>query len=259
MQSLDDTQRIRFPNPENTDRWGVVAQGGNLSPGVVLSAYEQGIFPWYDEPPILWHSPDPRFVLYLEDFHLPRRFHRTLRNAPLTVTIDLDFAGVIRGCAGPRRRQRGTWITDEMVRAYTDLHDLGYAHSIEVWEGDELVGGLYGIAAGGGFAGESMFSRSRDASKHALMALVGLLHEWGIPMLDCQSPTRYLTAFGARTIPRGDFLTQIREWQERGQQVPRDWSSWSAREMIGIAIDLAARNDAASVVKSAAANELTEN
>ncbi|MFP4151519.1 MAG: leucyl/phenylalanyl-tRNA--protein transferase [Alkalispirochaeta sp.] len=209
MEYLDATQRIRFPDPRRADPWGLLATGGNLSPGIVLSAYEQGIFPWYDREPILWFSPDPRFVLYLDEFVVSSRLRRTVRNSRYTVTFDHDFDGVIQGCRTVRKRGDGTWITPEMYDAYRELHRLGYTHSVEVWDGSELVGGLYGLGIATFFAGESMFSRRRDASKFAFLALVGYFDSLGIPMIDCQSYTDYLASFGAVEIPRDRFLEEM--------------------------------------------------
>jgi leucyl/phenylalanyl-tRNA--protein transferase len=209
MEYLDETQRIQFPDPRGADAWGLLATGGNLSPGIVLSAYEQGVFPWYDREPILWFSPDPRFVLYLDEFVVSSRLRRTVRNGPYTVTFDRDFDGVIQGCRTVRKPGDGTWITPEMYDAYRELHRLGHTHSVEVWEGAELVGGLYGLGIASFFAGESMFSRRRDASKFAFIALVGSFDSLGIPMIDCQSYTEYLASFGAVEIPRERFLEEM--------------------------------------------------
>ncbi|MEX2444329.1 MAG: leucyl/phenylalanyl-tRNA--protein transferase, partial [Alkalispirochaeta sp.] len=213
MEYFDHTERIRFPEPERANPWGIVAHGGNLSPGIVLSAYEQGIFPWYEEPPIVWFSPDPRFVLYLSRFHIGSRFQRTLRTADVTITLDHAFEQVIHRCRTIRLETdgEGTWITDAMERAYTELHRLGFTHSVEVWEKGALVGGLYGVAVGSIFAGESMFSEVSNGSKFALVALAGLMESLGVPLIDCQSYTENLAQFGAVDIPRTDFLAALEE------------------------------------------------
>lgn len=244
MQYLNEAQRIQFPDPEGADRWGVVAIGGNLSPGVVLSAYEQGIFPWYDEPPILWHSPNPRFVLYLNNFRIPDRFRRSLKKKRYVITVDTAFPEVIHQCAAPRGSSPGTWITDEIVESYTQLHHRGYVHSIEVRRREDgtLAGGLYGIAVGGMFAGESMFSREQDSSKHALVALVGLLHSKNIPLLDCQSPTRYLSSFGAQRVPRRTFLAHVAELRQAGESLVGPWDIEDTDDLLDRGVELAAKN-----------------
>jgi leucyl/phenylalanyl-tRNA---protein transferase len=234
MEFLDAATRIRFPDPESANPWGVVAQGGNLSPGVLLSAYEQGIFPWYEEDPILWFSPDPRFVLYLDEFHLGRRLARTVRSADWTVTFDGDFEAVITACREPRGGMRGTWITDDMVRGYSLLHELECGHSVEVWRDSQLVGGLYGVSVGNIFSGESMFTRESNAGKVALIALVGLLDRFAVPLIDCQSYTRHLASFGAREVRRSRFLRELEglvRWVD-GSGIPHDWTDFDPAEML---------------------------
>lgn len=242
MEYIDQNSRIRFPDPNTATPLGVVAQGGNLSPGVVLSAYEQGIFPWYEEEPILWFSPDPRFVLFLDEFRLRRRLLRTVRNERWDITCDHAFDEVIAGCREPRRRSGGTWITPEMDAGYRELHSLGRAHSVEVWQDSRLVGGLYGLAVGGAFSGESMFSRERDASKVALITLAGMLWQWNVPYLDCQSFTEHMAAFGARGIPRPVFLHMLKSRIHAAEAIPSDWRLWDGREMLQHGIELALRN-----------------
>lgn len=225
MEFVDHTRRIQFPSPERANEWGLVAQGGNLSPGVVLSAYEQGIFPWYDEPPILWFSPDPRFVLPLTQFHVGTRLARTVRAArpELTITFDHQFDAVIHGCrTASRSSSHGTWITGEMEASYRTLHGLGYTHSVEVFRDGALVGGLYGLSLGGIFAGESMFSLQRDASKFALIALAGFMDSLGVAYIDAQSYTDYLASFGAQEMPRAEFLDRLEGWK-RKTVIPTDW------------------------------------
>ena len=197
-----------FPPLEHAlaDPPGLLAAGGDLSPGRLLAAYRRGIFPWYEEPePILWWSPDPRAVLFPGELHVPASLRRTLRRRVYEVTADRCFEGVIEGCAAPRARADGTWIGAAMREAYVELHRRGYAHSIETWRDDELVGGLYGIAIGRVFFGESMFSRADDASKVALVHLVGQLRAWGFALIDCQQHTPHLARLGARCIARSRF------------------------------------------------------
>jgi leucyl/phenylalanyl-tRNA--protein transferase len=187
---------------------GLVAVGGDLSPERLLHMYRHGVFPWYNEDcPILWWSPDPRAIFDLDAFHVPRRLRRTLRSGRFTHTIDGDFAAVIRGCAD---RRVGTWITPDMIAAYEKLHELGHAHSLEVWHQGELAGGIYGVALGGLFAGESMFSQIRDASKVALALLVEHLRERGYVLFDIQVITEHTARFGARNIPRNEYLRRLR-------------------------------------------------
>ncbi|MFA7567589.1 MAG: leucyl/phenylalanyl-tRNA--protein transferase [Alkalispirochaeta sp.] len=245
MLYLDETQRIRFPDPEEANPWGLLATGGNLSPGVVLSAYEQGVFPWYDDEPILWFSPDPRFVLFLDDFHVGKRLRRTLNRvveAPeWRISFDKTFDEVIDGCRRVRKLGEGTWITPEMFDAYRELHRLGYTHSVEVWKDGDLVGGLYGLSIGNFFAGESMFSRERDASKIAFVALVGYFDTVGVPMIDCQTYTDHLASFGATEISRQEFLARIAPLQ-RETALFRDWTTFDGREMLLSGLSRAERN-----------------
>ncbi|MFW5694600.1 MAG: leucyl/phenylalanyl-tRNA--protein transferase [Alkalispirochaeta sp.] len=233
MEYFDHTERIRFPEPERANPWGIVAQGGNLSPGIVLSAYEQGIFPWYEESPIVWFSPDPRFVLYTSEFHVGSRLRRSLRSADVTVTFDRAFEQVIHRCRTIRLEAdgEGTWITDEMERAYIELHRLGYTHSVEVWRHGSLVGGLYGVTVGSIFAGESMFSEVSNGSKFALVGLVGLMDSLEVPLIDCQSYTDNLARFGAVEIPRSDFLSELEEYRS-GTRIPQSWRAFDGDEML---------------------------
>ncbi len=189
---------------------GLLAAGGDLSPPRLLEAYRHGIFPWYSEgQPILWWSPDPRMVLYIDEFKVPRSLRKVANKRPFEITVDSDFAGVIGACAGPRDGARGTWITSEMMHAYIDLHRLGHAHSVEAWRDGRLAGGLYGIAIGRMFFGESMFAREPDASKVALMRLVSLLELLNMPLIDCQQETAHLSRFGARPISRQVFAAEL--------------------------------------------------
>jgi len=191
---------------------GLLAAGGGLSTARLLEAYRQGIFPWYGEgEPILWWSPDPRMVLVPGELKVPRSVGKMLRKSHFEVRADTAFRDVMVACAAPRRGQRGTWITGEMVEAYTRLHQLGHAHSVETWIGGDLAGGLYGVALGRAFFGESMFSRATDASKIALVHLVRQLQRWEFGIIDCQMATPLLASFGAREIPRREFSNRLKE------------------------------------------------
>ena len=185
---------------------GLLAMGGDLSPARLVNAYRHGIFPWYsDDQPILWWSPAPRCVLYPQAVHVSRRLRRHYNQGRFSLTADQAFDRVITACAGPRRDHDGTWITDEMLAAYIRLHELGIAHSVEVWINDELAGGIYGLALGQVFFGESMFSKHQDASKIALVALCRQLQQWGFMLLDCQISNPHLLSMGAQDISRVEF------------------------------------------------------
>lgn len=191
---------------------GLLAAGGDLSTARLLAAYRRGIFPWYSPgQPVLWWSPDPRAVLFPNEFRMTRSLAKTLRNRGFESAMDRDFRGVIEACAAPRARGLGTWITPEMMAAYVDLHRRGFAHSFETWLDGTLVGGLYGVRLGRVFFGESMFSRERDASKVALARLVELSLAEGIVVIDCQMASRHLESLGARQIPRSRFQLLLRE------------------------------------------------
>jgi leucyl/phenylalanyl-tRNA--protein transferase len=199
------TQALRSPN-------GLLAAGGDLSAARLLEAYRHGIFPWFSEgEPILWWSPDPRMVLFPGEFKLSHSLRKTLRKGSHEVRMDTAFEQVMRACAAPREDARGTWIHEEMVDAYCELHRLGYAHSIETWMGGQLAGGLYGIALGRMFYGESMFSQKTDASKIALAHLAAQLKRWEFGMIDCQMNTPHLASLGAREIPRKEFIARLQE------------------------------------------------
>jgi leucyl/phenylalanyl-tRNA--protein transferase len=201
-----------FPPVESATPEGLLAVGGDLSSERLLAAYRHGIFPWYNPgQPILWWSPDPRAVLYPEKLKISRSLRKTLKRGHLRVTFDNCFREVMLACAAPREQYPGggTWITDDMVEAYAQLHEMGYAHSIETWHENRLVGGLYGVALGGVFFGESMFARETDASKVALVALVSKLREWKFVLVDCQIPSAHLTSLGAEEIPRSAFLNEL--------------------------------------------------
>jgi len=192
---------------------GLLAVGGDLSPMRLVSAYRQGIFPWYSEQePILWWSPDPRTVLFPDHLKISRSLRKTLRKGLFQVSMDQGFQQVIEACAAPRRDSPGTWLTREMILAYRQLHELGLAHSVEVWQEGRLVGGLYGVAIGGVFFGESMFSRVSDASKVALVHLCEQLLAWGFRMVDCQVYTQHLVSLGADEIPREAFCRHLDDW-----------------------------------------------
>jgi leucyl/phenylalanyl-tRNA--protein transferase len=195
---------LRRPN-------GLLAAGGGLAVPRLLEAYSRGCFPWFNEgEPVLWWSPDPRMVLVPDDLHVSRSLARRIRHGGFSIRADTVFRRVMDACAAPRPGQSGTWITDEMIDAYSALYHAGYAHSIETWVDGDLVGGLYGVAIGRAFFGESMFARVSDASKLAFVHLVSQLQEWRFDVIDCQMNTAHLAAFGAREIPRAAFLDLIR-------------------------------------------------
>jgi leucyl/phenylalanyl-tRNA---protein transferase len=200
-----------FPPPDYADPSGLLAVGGDLSSERLLEAYRVGIFPWYsDDQPILWWSPDPRFMLELDEFKISRSLQKTLRRKIFQVTFDRVFEEVIAACSVvPREGQRGTWITQEMRDAYLELHGLGYAHSVESWFGGKLVGGLYGISLGKAFFGESMFHHKTDASKVALATLVEKLRSWGFHFIDSQMTTEHMMRLGAKEVPRRIFLKRL--------------------------------------------------
>ena len=206
-----------FPPPSEAEPSGLLAVGGDLSSPRLLAAYAAGIFPWYEDPqPILWFSPDPRWVLLPPELRVSRRLARTLRQKRLEVTLDRAFGRVIRGCASARRMgAQGTWITPAMVEAYQQLFELGFAHSAEAWHAGELVGGVYGVSLGGCFFGESMFTLRPDASKVAFATLVGQLEDWGFDFVDCQVHTPHLEALGARAWPRSVFSSALRDTLRR--------------------------------------------
>ncbi len=202
-------KHIIFPDPNLANEAGILAVGGDLSTERLLEAYQQGIFPWFNEgDPILWWSPDPRFVLFPHELKIARSMRPYFNQRKFSLTIDRDFRAVISHCQSQRRQGQpgGTWITEEMLEAYCQLHEEGYAHSVEVWKGKELVGGLYGLALGKCFFGESMFAKLSNASKFGFISLVRLLEKMGFELIDCQQETRHLGSLGARNIDREDFL-----------------------------------------------------
>ena len=195
---------LREPN-------GLLAAGADLSPGRLLDAYARGIFPWFnDAEPPLWWSPDPRMVVFSSERHVARSLRRVLKSGRFRVTMDTAFTEVMSGCAEPRVDQDGTWITPQIVDAYAELARLGYAHSVETWEGDELVGGLYGVAIGRMFFGESMFARRTDASKVAFVSMLAQFEAWQMPLVDCQVATDHLASLGGREIARVEFMSHVR-------------------------------------------------
>ena len=216
---LDDVHKTIFPDVELalTEPDGLLAVGGDLSVERLIAAYQQGIFPWYSEgQPILWWSPDPRMVLEPKDIKVSRSLAKTIRKQEVQITFDQNFRGVITACSEARlekgKRQDETWILDEMIEAYVKLHEAGYAHSVECWQEGKLVGGLYGIAIGKVFFGESMFSRISDASKIAFVSLAQQLEQWGFKLIDCQVYTSHLESLGASMITRKQFLTLLKQY-----------------------------------------------
>ena len=190
---------------------GLLAAGGDLSPGRILAAYRRGIFPWFGAgQPILWWSPDPRMVLYVDEFHMSHSLRKRVKRREFEIRVDTAFSDVIVQCAhAPRRGQLGTWITSAIIDAYGELHDEGFGHSVEAWRDGELVGGLYGLALDRMFFGESMFAHATDASKVALAHLVAMLHRAGFPLIDCQQQTPHLGSLGARSIARAEFAKHL--------------------------------------------------
>ncbi len=224
----------QIPPPEEADEDGVVGLGADLAPATLVSCYRDGIFPWpHDDVPLPWFSPDPRAVIPVGEVHLSRSLRRTLRRCGWTTTVDRAFPDVMAAC-GTDRGEDGTWITAEMLAAYTALHDLGWAHSVEVWDGPDLVGGIYGVQVGGIFTGESMFHRRTDASKVALVDLVQRFAGAGGHLLDVQILTDHLATLGAREVPRADFLAHLHRWRDldvrltRGPRAARDLLDQSA-------------------------------
>ena len=220
-----------FPPVESARRRpnGLLCAGGELSPERIVEAYRHGIFPWFSAgEPILWWSPDPRMVLFPREVRISRSLAKTLRRGHYEVRLDTAFAEVIRACAEPRGGQDGTWITPEMQQAYCRLHELGHAHSVEVWMEGKLAGGLYGMALGRAFYGESMFSRATDASKIALAHLARLLERKAFAVIDCQMTTTHLASLGAREIGRREFARGLEVWTTEGE-APGKWPADGAK------------------------------
>ena len=210
---LSENERYPFPDPAEAEHDSIVAWGGNLSPGMLLSAYEQGLFPWYSEgDPVIWQSPDPRFVLFPETLHISVSMKKALRQKKFAISFDHDFPGVISACSKIQRQgQDGTWITADMIAAYTELHRLGWAHSSEAYREGKLAGGCYGIRLGNAFFGESMFSLKPNASKAAFLTLARFLFDDGVRFIDCQQHTNHMESLGGVDIGRKEFLSLLRK------------------------------------------------
>ncbi|PHN05542.1 leucyl/phenylalanyl-tRNA--protein transferase [Flavilitoribacter nigricans] len=223
---------ILFPPPHLATAEGILAVGGDLSTERLLKAYRNGIFPWFNPgEPILWWSPDPRFVLYPSELRIAKSMRPYFNQQKFKVTFDQAFDRVIKACqvraseSDRRRRAIGSWITKDMITAYTTLHEQGYAHSVEVWEEEQLVGGLYGLAIGKIFFGESMFTQVSNASKFGFISLVKWLEERGFVLVDCQQETRHLASLGARSIPRREFLSWLERFAGAEEPAPGKWKN----------------------------------
>jgi leucyl/phenylalanyl-tRNA--protein transferase len=226
LSPADGPDSLPDPRDALVEPNGLLAAGGSLEPEWLLASYARGIFPWYENgQPILWWSPDPRMVLVPQELVVSRSLGKTLRNAKFELTADTAFSDVIEACAAPRRYTDETWITREMAAAYTRLHELGLAHSFETWLDGDLVGGLYGVAIGGVFFGESMFARSTDASKVALAHAARYFSRCGIELIDCQLPSGHLYRLGARNVSRDEFLSALRILT----RTPAEPGSWTDR------------------------------
>ena len=222
---LDEDAWFGFPPVDGASPDGVLCTGGNLSPGMLLSAYRQGVFPWFnDEDPIVWWSPDPRFILLPRELHVSGTMRKILKKRPYELRLDTAFSAVIQACSTtPRPGQRGTWITGDMIEAYERLHALGYAHSVEAWKDGRLEGGLYGLSLGSAFFGESMFSLEPDASKAAFLPFVWLLAEAGFTLVDSQVRTAHVESMGGRNVPRDEYLAMLSAALE-SPTLKGDWS-----------------------------------
>ena len=220
-------QEVIFPPPHLARTDGLLAVGGDLSPKRLLLAYQSGIFPWFSEgDPILWWSPNPRFILHSDHLKVSKSMRQVLRRKTFEISFDQDFSSVIRACSQiPRKGQEGTWITTDMMEAYIQLHELGFAHSVEVWKEGKLVGGLYGISLGKCFFGESMFTRQSNASKAGFITLVQQLRDHDFEMIDCQIHTPHLESLGGKNMPRKEYLEwlaqEVRHETQRG-----NWGEW---------------------------------
>jgi leucyl/phenylalanyl-tRNA--protein transferase len=225
------TNELSFPPVEEAEDWGGLALGGDLSPERLLLAYRSGIFPWYEYgQPIIWHAPDPRFVLFPEDLKVSKSMRPVFNQKKFRVTLDTDFRSVIGGCQQQSRYgQNGTWITDEMLEAYCYLHKLGYAHSVEVWKDEEIVGGLYGVSLGNIFFGESMFTRVSNASKAGFITLVRALEERNFSLIDSQVHTHHLESLGAVEIPRDTYMRLLSQALKAPTR-KGSWTSWLERK-----------------------------
>ena len=209
---LSEHDSFFYGDPKTWDD-DIIAVGGNLSPGMLLSAYEQGIFPWYNPgDPVIWQSPDPRCIIFPEKLHVSSSMRKILKNGTFEIKFNSDFLGVMEGCASTKRPgQAGTWITDDIIEGYYELHRLGWAHSAEAWQDGQLAGGCYGVLLGRAFFGESMFSRKSNASKAAFLSFAEFLFSRGLFFIDCQVPTPHLLSMGAEEITRKDFLALLKE------------------------------------------------
>ncbi len=224
MKSYCLPEQEAFPSLDQASDDGLLAIGGDLSPARLQCAYSRGIFPWFEQgQPILWWSPDPRCVLYPEQFKTSRSMRKSIQRASFRISYDCAFEDVISACAAPRDSQGGTWITEDMRNAYCALHDLGCAHSVEIWQGEKLVGGLYGVSLGRVFYGESMFSRVSDASKFALKSLCEKLKAEQYQLIDCQVESQHLLSLGAQTISRARFTREM----NAGLQYDEGFMKWS--------------------------------
>jgi leucyl/phenylalanyl-tRNA--protein transferase len=225
MSIFQLSEELLFPSVEYAEESGLLAIGGDLREERLLLAYASGIFPWYSEGyPILWWSPDPRLILIPDDLREARSLRQIMNKSIYEITFDTAFEQVIRMCATVHSaKDRSTWITDEMIEAYVSLHHSGYAHSVESWVRDELVGGLYGVSLGGSFFGESMFMKRSNASKVALVMLVYQLRRWNFKVIDCQVTTEHMVKLGAREIPRSQFLTLL----DQALKMPTRRGTWS--------------------------------
>ena len=222
---------LGFPPADQTDRQGIVALGGDLSPERLLKAYALGIFPWFNPGnPIMWWCPDPRFVLYPAALRVSKSMRPYFNQPKYTLTYDTHFREVMTACSGAERpgQRGGTWISEDMIDAYTRLHELGYAHSVEVWRDEALVGGLYGVALGKVFFGESMFTRATNASKFAFISLVRQLQAVGYDLIDCQQRTQHLASLGGNSVSRADFLAHLRR-NEAEITTPGPWTGGRVR------------------------------
>ena len=228
MQLFQLGDELTFPPPDLANEEGILAFGGDLRPERIMLGYHQGIFPWYSkDTPILWWSPDPRFVLYPNELHVSKSTRQVLRKGIFEVTFDCAFEQVINACQQvPRVDQDGTWITDALKAAYIQIHQLGFAHSVEVWKEGELVGGLYGVNIGKVYFGESMFSFVSNASKIGFISLVNQLKKEGVSLIDCQVETQYLRSLGGRNVPRHEFLKQL-NYTIDDNSLNYNWSIWN--------------------------------
>jgi leucyl/phenylalanyl-tRNA---protein transferase len=208
--SSELSSRFRFPHPSTADPDGFLAVGGDLKPGTLLLAYGNGIFPWTTHP-ITWWSPDPRAIIPIGGVHVSHSLRKLMRNSPFAITFDTAFTRVMKECAGPRPGRDGVWISPQFITAYSRLHELGYAHSVEVWAGESLAGGLYGVSIGGFFAGESMFSEHENGSKVALVAMEERLRSAGYTLFDVQFLTPHLQSMGAIEVDRSDYLNRLHD------------------------------------------------